>query len=96
VRGEQRVDPAGRTASGRDDGDDLSEHVEPVLESAVGARLHDAEQVGLPHALDHVVPDAAIGFRLLRPLPRELRDRTRSRQKVGNIGLADRRLESLN
>jgi hypothetical protein len=86
VRGEQGVNPAGRAASARNRGNDLREHVEAMLEPAVGPRLHDAEQVRLPHAFDHVVADAAIGFGLLRALARKRADAARSRQEIGHIG----------
>ena len=36
VRGEQAIDPAGRPATAGNGGDDLDEHVESVLEAAVG------------------------------------------------------------
>ena len=87
VRGEQRVNPAGRAAPARNGGDDLREHVEAMLEPAVGPRLHDAQQVRLPHALDHVVADAAIGFGLLRALARKRADGARSRQEIGHVGV---------
>src|SRR5262249_34458527 len=89
VRGEQTVNPAGRAASPRNGGNDLREHVEAVLQPPVGARLHDAEKIRLPHAFDHVVADAAIGFGLLRALARELGDGMRPRQKIGPIGDGD-------
>jgi hypothetical protein len=43
MRGEQRIDPSGRAAPARNRRDDLSEHLEPMLESAVSAGLHDTE-----------------------------------------------------
>jgi hypothetical protein len=85
VRGEQSVNPAGRAASARDGGNNLGEYVEAVLEPAVKARLHDAEQVRLPHALDHVVADTALGFGLLRPLTGELCDCASACQEIGNV-----------
>jgi len=54
-------------------------------------RLHHAEKVCLPHALDHVVADAALGFGLLRPLTGKLADRPGACQEIGNIGLGGRR-----
>jgi hypothetical protein len=87
VRGEQGVNPAGRAASARNRGNDLREHVEAMLEPAVGPRLHDAEQVRLPHAFDHVVADAAVGFGLLRARARKLGDGARQRQEIGHIGV---------
>jgi len=91
VRGEQAVNPAGRAASAGNGGDDLREHVEAVLEAPIGPRLHDAEKVRLPHAFDHVVADAAIGFGLLRPLARKRGDGAGSRQEIANIGGGGRR-----
>jgi len=58
-------------------------------------RLHDAEQVGLPHALDYVVADAAIGLGLLRPFARKLGDRAGARQEIGNVRFGDRRFERI-
>jgi hypothetical protein len=58
-----------------------------MLEAAVGPRLHDAEQVRLPHSFDHVVADAAVGFGLLRALARKLGDGARSCQEIGHIGI---------
>ena len=90
VRGEQTVNPTGRAASARNGGNDLREHVEAVFESAIGARLHDAEKVRLPHAFDHIVADAAVGFGLLRPLARKRGDGASARQEIGNIGIGGR------
>jgi hypothetical protein len=50
----------------------------------------------LPHALDHVVADAAIGFGLLRPFARKLGHGAGARQEIGNIGFGDRRFERTN
>ena len=89
--GEQSVNPAGRAASVGNGDNNLGEYVEAVLEPAVEARLHHAEKVCLPHALDHVVADAALGFGLLRPLTGKLADRPGACQEIGNIGLGGRR-----
>jgi len=78
VRGEEPIDPAGRAAAAGNGGDDLRENIEAVFESAISAWLHDAKKVGLPHALDHVLADAALGFGLLRPLAGQLGDRARA------------------
>jgi len=69
----------------------LREHVEAVLEPPVGPRLHDAEEVRLPHAFDHVVTDAAISFGLLRALARKRGDGAGARQEIGHSGIGDRR-----
>jgi hypothetical protein len=42
----------------------------------------------LPHALDHVVADAAIGFGLLRVFARKLGNRAGAGQEIGNSGSA--------
>jgi len=44
----------------------------------------------LPHALDHVVADAALGFGLLRPLTGDLRDRAGTRQEIGDVRFGSR------
>ena len=86
LRGEQAVDPAGRAATARDRHLDLHEHVEAILETAVSARLHDAEQVGLPHPRDHLLADAARGFGLSRALTRNAGDLAGPREEFGNVG----------
>ena len=91
VRGEQAIDPAGRAAAARDGSDDVGEDVKAVFEPAIGLRPHDAEEVQLPHARDHVLADAPVGFGLLRPLTREGSDRARPREEIGNVGFGDRR-----
>ena len=67
VRGEQAIDPAGRAAAARDGRDDFGEDVEAVFEPAIGLRPHDAEEVQLPHARDHVVADAPRRLRSVAP-----------------------------
>src|SRR5262249_58785834 len=51
--------------------------------------------VGLPHALDHVLADAALGFGPLCPLAGQLGDRARARQQIGNTGFGDRGLNGI-
>ena len=82
MRGQQAIDPAGRAAAAAERRLDLREHVEAVFEAAIGLRLHDAEQVRLPHARDHVVADAARGFGLLRALARNAGDVARPRERA--------------
>jgi hypothetical protein len=91
MRRQQAVDPAGRAAAGGDGRGQLGEDLEAVLEAPEGLRLHDAEQVRLPHTLDHVVADAAVGLGLLHPLAREVADGARPRHEIGNLGSDDRR-----
>src|SRR5262249_57539278 len=78
VGGGEPIAPAGGAAAAGNGGDDLRENIEAVFESAISAWLHDAKKVGLPHALDHVLADAALGFGLLRPLAGQLGDRARA------------------
>ena len=73
LRSQQAIHPAGRTAAAGDHGFDLGEDVEAVFEAAISLRLHDAEQIRLPHARDHVVGDAARRFGFLRPFARDAR-----------------------
>ena len=91
MRGEEPIDPARRAASARNRGDNLRKYLEPILEPAVSARLHDTEQICLPHTLDHVVADAAVGLGLLRLLTREDGNGPGARQEIGSIGFDDRR-----
>jgi len=49
------------------------------------------EEVHLPHALDHVLADAPLDLGLLRAFARELGDRTRPCEQIGNVGSGDRR-----
>ena len=90
MRGEKRIDPPRRAAPARDRCDDLREHLEPILEPAVGAGLHDTEQVCLPHPLDHVVADPPVDLSLLRPLARNDGNAAGTRQEIGNIGFDNR------
>ena len=90
VRGKQAINPAGRPAAAGDHRDDFGEYVEAVFESTIGLRLHDAEEVHLPHARDHVLADAPVGFGLLRAFARKLGDGARPREKIGNVGLGER------
>ncbi len=90
MRGEERIDPPRRAAPARNRGDNLRKYLEPMLEPAVSAGLHDTEQVCLPHALDHVVADPAVGLGLLRPLARNGGNGAGARQEIGNIGFDDR------
>ncbi len=86
VRGKQAVDPAGGAAAARDRRPDLREHLEAVFETAVGLRLHDAEQIRRPQARDQIVADAARGFGLSRPLAGKPGNVARPQQKLGNLG----------
>ncbi len=90
MRGQKAVDPAGRAAARCQHRLDFGKNFEAVFEPAIGLRLHNPEQIGLPHARDHVFADPAGGLGLLRALARDGGNVAGPAQKLGDGRPLDR------
>jgi hypothetical protein len=90
MHGAEPVYPGRGPAAPADCGDQLSEDIETVFETAIGLRLQNAEQLGFAHACDDVVGDAPVCLGFLYASANNVRDGARARQQLRHVGSARR------